>query len=440
MFPGSWPRPHYGWLVLAVSFVTQALTYGVWYSFSVFFVALLADFGWSRASASGVFSVFVIVTAASGPLVGKLIDRLGARWIIPLGGILLAGGLALSARMAELWQFYVFYGLVAGLGVGICGWIAQITMLVRWFPRSMGAVTGISSSGVGVGIFVLIPEMQHIIDTVGWRSAYDVLALAVLLGIVPANLLLARNPTAREFGAIVAGGGRRGRAAPESALIVDRAWASQEWTVARALRTSRFWLLFGAALCGSFAQQLVLVHQVAYFADLGFPVAVGALVVGLIGIASVFGKVTWGALSDRWGRELAFSLGTATVMSSAVTLLVAGVWPTPWMPYLFGLLIGVGYAVSAPLSSGTATDLFKGPNFGSIFGTLGAANGIGSAVGPWFAGLVFDLTGSYQEAFLVGLVGCAVAIVAYWVAAPRRVRRVPGSVRARALPQAGGSP
>lgn len=427
-FSRARPRPHYGWVVLALSFITQGLTYTVWYCFSLFFVPLLGEYGWSRANTAGVFSTFVIVNALSGPLVGGLIDRLGARLVVPIGAVLMAVGLALCGRLTDLWQFYLFFGLLVGLGLGICGWIAQAALLAPWFPRSMGSATGLSSAGTGVAMFLLVPQIQQVIEAVGWRFAFDALAAIVLLGIAPANLLLQRRPRSGELETMLAGPGRE-RASAEEGQIVDREWVKQEWTLARAVSTPRFWMLFCGSMGGTLAIQLQLVHQVAYFVDLGFSLAVGAAVVGLLGIASTFAKITWGALSDRLGREMTYSLGMLWVMSSISLLLLAGISPAPWIPYAFGVVMGIGYAVSAPLVPSTTADLFKGPNYGAIFGAMGFANGMGSASGPWIAGLIFDLTGSYRAAFVLALCTCTVGIVGYWVAAPRRVRLVPGKVR-----------
>ena len=150
-------------------------------------------------------------------------------------------------------------------------------------------------------------------------------------------------------------------------------------------------------VAGSFATQTLLVHQVAYLVDHGVPALAAASVVGVVGLASVAGKTGWGVLSDRFGRELAYTLAFACVLASVGALAVAGAWPGPVLPYVYAVLIGLGYAATAPLTPAVASDLFGGPHFPRIFGVLHATNSFGGAVGVWTAGYIFDVTGSYAS-------------------------------------------
>jgi MFS family permease len=171
---------------------------------------------------------------------------------------------------------------------------------------------------------------------------------------------------------------------------------------------------------GSFATQTLLVHQVAYLVDHGVSALAAASVVGVVGLASVAGKTGWGALSDRFGRELAYTLAFACVLASVGALVVAGARPSPVLPYVYAVLIGLGYAATAPLTPAVASDLFGGPRFPRIFGVLHATNSFGGAVGVWTAGYIFDVTGSYALGLWVTALTAVCAPALLWVAAPRR--------------------
>ncbi|RLB33184.1 MAG: MFS transporter, partial [Deltaproteobacteria bacterium] len=151
------PRLFYGWIVVGVSFVTLAFGFGVWYSFSVFFLAVIKDFGWSRAAASSIFSVFVITQATMGLLAGYLQDRFGPRIVIPFGTLILALALALTSRAQSLWYFYVCYGVFAGASMSLLGFGSHSAFLPQWFERKRGLATGIAMSGIGFGMLLIVP-------------------------------------------------------------------------------------------------------------------------------------------------------------------------------------------------------------------------------------------------------------------------------------------
>ena len=150
----------FGWIIVGVSFITLSLTYGVWYSFSVFFVALLNEFGWSRSIAAGAFSLCMIIHNLVGPFVGGMVDRLGARRVILLGSSFLGIGLALCSFTQTWWQFYLFFGVITAIGIGTTGWVPNVTLIQQWFKGNKGLAIGIISSGIGIGIVVCIPTVQ----------------------------------------------------------------------------------------------------------------------------------------------------------------------------------------------------------------------------------------------------------------------------------------
>jgi len=198
------------------------------------------------------------------------------------------------------------------------------------------------------------------------------------------------------------------------------------WTLRTVVRTWRFWATGAVFFAGSAATQMLLVHQVAYLVDHGVSGLIAATVVGLVGIASIVGKAGWGALSDRIGREPTYTLAFGCVAASVAVLALAGAHPRGLLPYGYATLIGIGYAVTAPLTPAIASDLFGGPRFARIFGTLHFTNSLGGALGAWVAGWIFDATASYALALPIAAAMALLAPGLLWVVAPRRPNPPPG--------------
>ena len=404
------------WRVVAATFVTLGLSYGFWYAYSVFLVAFLTEFGWSRSLVAGAFSLLVVVHGVSGPVLGWLVERFGPRAVIASGGAVLAGSLLLGAHINAVWQLYVVIGILAALGVSAAGWVPSVVLIRAWFPTRVGTALGFSSAGIGVGIFALVPFTQLLIDWFGWRWAMRALAILVLVWIVPATLLLVRDA--------------RGAVRPSASVATAGPAAvdpRRYWTVRTAVRTWRFWALGIVFFAGSAATQMLLVHQVAYLVDHGVSALLGATLVGIVGIASVAGKTGWGTMSDRVGREPTYTLAFACVAASVGMLALAGAYPGTPLPYLYALLIGLGYAVTAPLTPAIASDLFGGPRFARIFGVLHFTNSLGGAFGAWVAGAIFDATRSYTLALPIAAGMALLAPGLLWFVAPRRPNPPPRS-------------
>lgn len=366
------------------------------------------------------------MSALAGPLTGGLIDRLGPRRVLPLGAALLALGTALCALIQELWQFYLCYGVIAGLGLAATGWVPNNAVLSRWFVRRLGAAAGTASTGVGAGIFFVVPQIHVVVELLGWRAGFLLLAGLVGVVLIPLNLLFQRA-SPRELGLEPDGGAapaQRGRGPSRRRVVVDPAWANRLWTLGAAVRTRRFWLLFAGLGAASFAQQLLVVHQVAYLVDAGRPRDLAAAAAGLYGAFAIPAKIIWGSASDRYGREVAFAVGTVAYVMAFPTLEVVARGGDPLWLLLYALLVGIGFGTIGPIAPGMVADLFTGPSYGLIFGAIAIATGAGGALGAWFAGWIFDVTRQYQAAFASAIAAAAFAIIACWLAAPRKVRAV----------------
>ena len=160
----SEPPTRRGWIVLATTFVTLVVTYGAWYSYAVFLVALLGEFAWSRSLVSGAFSMFVLIHGMFAPIVGALLRRVGPRVVISAGSVVMAAGLWVTAATTAWWQLYLGFGGIAAVGMSMTAWVPSVVLISGWFPHRVATAIGIVSAGIGVGIFGLVPLAQVLID------------------------------------------------------------------------------------------------------------------------------------------------------------------------------------------------------------------------------------------------------------------------------------
>jgi MFS family permease len=396
--PAASSPPSY--LALAVTVVTLALAYGVWYAYSVFLVALLREFGWSRSVLAGAFSVFTLVSGGAGPVLGALADRFGPRRLILIGGVLLAGSLWADSLVTRAWHLYVTFGLLTAVGVATAGWTPAVVLVQRQWKAHLGLALGIAGSGVGLGIFLVVPLCQALIDGFGWRWAFRTLAALSALWILPATYLAIRDtpPAPREPLA-------RADAGPP---------AGGEHSLERALANPSFRLIGLAVFLGSICSQTLHVHQAAFLVDHGLPAMTAASVISVVGAASILGKTGGGWISDHLSRELVYALGMIGMIVGVGVLWMVALAPSAWLALGYAVLFGVGYSVTAFIVPAMMSDRFRGPHFGSIFGATQVASALGSALGAWLAGRIFDATGSYAIAFTLAAAAAAVAALSVW--------------------------
>ncbi len=421
------PRFFYGWVIVALGFITLGAAFGVWYSFSVFILAIIQEFGWSRAATSSIFSLFVLSQALMNPLTGHLQDRYGPRLVIPVGALMLAVALALTSRAQTLWHFTLAYGLMGGIGVSLLGFASHAAFVPRWFERKRGLAVGITMAGIGFGMLFVIPLIEKAIAGYGWRSSYIYLAAAILLVVAPLNAIFARKrPQDLNLWPDGDPGGADGIQPPLSKWhlqIVDPAWAHEAWTLPKALRTRRFWFLTAAFFFLAFAYQGTLLHSVSAMVDNGLERKHAAYFFGILGIAGSTGKIVLGYLSDLYGRERISTLGVFLAIVGIVCLINAGSAPS-LLPFLFALAFGLGYGAAAPLLPSVCADIFLGNSFGLIFAAVAIGGGAGGASGSFMAGWLRDVSGNYAIPLSVFVGSLLTACLLLWLASPGKVRRM----------------
>jgi MFS family permease len=358
-------------------------------------------------------------------------DRRGPRVVMELGIGLMTIGLLLAPLVRQPWHLYATLGVLVGGGSVCLGYTGQALFLPNWFVRRRGLAISVAYSGVGVGSIILLPWVQTLIGTVGWRSACWALGILLLVVLAPLNLLLARRP--EDLGLEPDGdrAGRAGGGGRKVDSVVDAVWAAVDWTLARAMRTARFWWLVVGFFWALFAWYAVQVHQTRYLVEIGFSPTYAAWALGFVSLAGIPGQIALGHISDRIGREWVWTVGNLGFALCYLALLALEHGPTPALLYFMVISQGLlGYGLTSVIGAIPA-EIFQGRHYGTIFGTLMLASIAGGAAGPWATGVVHDVTGSYTLAFWIAIAGCVFSAVAIWLAAPRKVRAVAGRVAAR---------
>ncbi|MEH2483070.1 MFS family permease [Nitrobacteraceae bacterium AZCC 2146] len=428
----------YGWIIVAITFVTMAIGVNARTSFSLFFPPILKEFGWDRGVTAGAFSFGFLISAVMSPLMGKLMDRAGPRAVMELGVGLMAAGLLLAPLTTQPWHLYLTIGVLVGAGSICLGYSGQSLFLPNWFSRKRGLAVGVAFAGVGIGSITVLPWVQLMIEQTGWRTACTAMGIVVLVVLVPINLLLRKRP--QDMGLLPDGDQAPTASVKPVSNVVDPVWASVDWTLARAVRTARFWWLALGLFGGLYSWYAVQVHQTKYLLDIGFSPSVAAWALGMVSLFGVPGQIFLGHLSDRIGREWIWSvsgLGFAICFAALIALQYA---PSLVLVYVMVISQGLlGYGVTSIMGAVVA-EIFQGEHFGSIFGTLMLAALAGGAAGPFVTGALHDHYGTYTLAFSIGIAVSLAAAAAIWMASPGKVRAVAGRLHhahgARPLEQA----
>ncbi len=398
--------------MVVISFVTIALAYGVNFSFSVFFVPILEEFKWSRGSIAAAFSLSSFIIGVGSWPAGRLVDRFGPRKIMMAGAIVLALATMASSLIQEIWHLYFLGGILAGLGICGLGGIPNSVLISNWFVRNRGSMVGIAFSGMGIGILAVSPSAQYLIFSLGWRMAYLVFGLAVLLLLLPLGFFLEDHPKRSRMTM----GAGKGNGHPQAEYSKNQ-W---DWTLKGVMKTFPFWALFVSNFILPLGVFPVAIHQVAYIIDLGYSRLLAAFIFGAMGLLSAAGRPLFGILSDRIGREQAVTLSFICSIGGVLILIFLPALQSPFWLYLYALLFGLGFGSRGPIMAAMIADRFPGRHFGSIYGFINVGNGVGGALGPWLGGFLYDLTGSYRIPFSLCIPALVMANIFFWIAARHR--------------------
>lgn len=390
--------------VVGLCFLLNALARGLGETFAVFYAEFLAEFGWRRGEVSSIYSVFMVGIGVGGPLIGAAFDRLGGR-VVYVGGLVSYGlGFLIASRMQELWQAWLGLGVLVGLGAAATGMTPATGVLARWFDRRLGTATGVAYAGLAAGAMVLAPLSRVLIDTGGWRWAYQSFGLA-MLGLAAVILILPWKRIGQ--GAVV-------RLSPRPTPFELR------W---KYLASAPFWGMFTVFFSASAATYAVQVQAVVYLTEAGYIPLVASFIFGLTSFVALVGIVTSGWLADRFGRR---AIATATFSGSIVGVLalaaLGATGPNLLLLAVFLLGFGGGLGSRGPIVSSLVARLFPG-QVGAVFGAIMIGMGLGGAFGAWLAGWLYEVTGGYLAGFSVVIVGMVIGMAQFWLIPELRTGR-----------------
>lgn len=382
---------YYGWFVVAVCFLLAMMTMGVIYSFSVFFGYILATFEQSHANTSIVFGLQSIVTFGGAAVLGIVIDRYGARRLLPVAGVLVVSGLVGASRLGSFHGVAVSYGVVAAAGFAIT-YVVAFASVPRWFERRRGMATGIATTGSGVGILAMPPFASVLINEFGWRNAYLGLAgmflLVLLVGILvirdrPGDLDLAPST---EFEDGIPSSDTRG-------------WRQQLDEIRAIVTTRAFQFVILGFFFAYVPTYVLLVYLVEFTATVGVARRVGVLGISIIGAMNIGGKLLAGPVADRTGTARTI---TACAGLMGVATMSLAVLHVPWSILGLAFVFGLGYGGISALLSPIIADLFGTLDLNALFGVSSIAFAIAGSVVPYLVGFTYDSTGTYLPALMVG--------------------------------------
>lgn len=385
--PRREPSYFYGYTIVVVGFLAMALVFSVHYAFGVFFKPISSEFGWTRAMTAGAFSLVWISQGALSIVMGGLNDRFGPRVVLTVCSVLIGGGYLLISQIGALWELYLFYGVI--VGAGLSGTFVPLTSTTaRWFLARRGTMTGIVTSGIGVGTLLGPNIANWLIRVYDWRRSYEVLGSVVLIGVLICAQFLRRDP--EQVGAKIYGETGEGRSQSRS--------GARGLSIREAYGTRQFWIASLMYFCYGYTLTAILLHLAPHATDLGISASKAASMVAVLGGGSILGKVVLGIAADKVGSKNVYVLSFILMVASLIWLTVI---TQTWALYLFSLVFGSAYGGLATAHSPLIAWLFGMRQHGLIFGVLFNGWTLGCAVGPIIAGYIFDRFHSYQIAFVI---------------------------------------
>jgi MFS transporter, OFA family, oxalate/formate antiporter len=393
-----------GWAVVAGAFAVMFVTFGTAYSFSAFFASLQQAFAASRGDIAFSFSIAVPLYYLIGAVSGPLADRFGSRTTCLLGVVVAGLGLIFAATATALWQLYVGFGLGLGIGIGF-SFVPSIAAVQRWHVRRRGFASGIAVSGIGFGTLVMPPVAALLIGSTGWRGAWSILGLSIIVIGGAATLFIDNTP--ERHGALPDGGviglGTNVHAGPVAGHRLRQAVTSRA-----------FILLYLSLVVIWIGASIPFVHLVPYAEDHGLSHGTAVTIFGLVGIGSIAGRFLLGGIADRIGPRWLLAAVFAGVALMQLWWLAA---ISAWQLAVFAFTFGVCYGGFVALYPALTVDYFGGRNASGIIGVLYTGGAVGSFLGPKLAGDAFDRFGSYTISIAVGA-ACALLAVVFVIAAP----------------------
>jgi len=389
---------HYGWTLVIASSCIGFMISIIIFTFGIFLKPIAMEFDAGRATISNALSLSLLLGGIFGIGLGRLTDRYGPRILTTFGGMLTGIGFLLMWQVDSVWQIYLFYGVLMAVGLTTFE-VTILSTIPRWFRKRRGVALSIAHVGYGLGGVVMAPVAQWLISSYGWRQAFLILGVAILIIIIPLAQLMKYSP--QRIGLKPYG---------ESETTEDKqssASATGGLSFTQSIKTGPFWIFASILFCFFFYNLLVTTHIAPHATDIGISAATAASIIAVIAGTGIIGKLLIGFIADKIGYRLALSICLIGATISLLGFLFAeGIW----MFYLFAVIFGISYGGVITLPAAVAAELFGLKNLGVILATLILFGTVGGALGPPIGGDIFDTTGGYGLAFLICVIVSALAI------------------------------
>lgn len=398
---------HYGWVVVAVTFLTMLATAGALGSAGVMIDPLKAEFGWSTAEISSAFAIRLALFGLMGPFAAALMNRFGLKPVVLTALSLIIAAFAASLAMTSLWQFRLLWGVVAGIGTGMTALVLGATVATRWFVARRGLVVGLFAASSASGQLVFLPLLASLATSHGWRAAILLMICVLAAAFVLVALAMRDHPADLGLAPF-------GSATPVPRPVTGQGFGSLLWSPVAALleasRSSTFWVLaLTFFVCGLSTNGLIQTHWISLCGDFGMVPVTAASVLAVIGLFDLIGTVGSGWLSDRYdNRWLLFwfyglrGLSLLFLPSSDFSLVALSV---------FGIFYGLDWVATVPPTVKLAADRFGAAKAGLVFGWVFAAHQLGAAVAAFGAGAARTEFQTYLPALYAAGAFCLVASV-----------------------------
>lgn len=371
----TWRTPA---MVLACGGLALTVALGIRHNFGLYLQPMTMDLGIGREAFSFAIAVQNLVYGLSQPFTGMIADKFGSARVLIGGALLYALGLVLMSVSSSGWALDLSAGLLIGIALGCTGFSIVYGAIGRAFPsEKRTAALGIAGAAGSFGQFVMLPYGQVLISSVGWHNALLILAVTVLL-IVPLSSALVENRTKQAHGF-------HGQSIPEA---LREAFGHRGYVL----------LCLGYTVCG-FQLMFISVHFPAYLLDQHMSPATGMTALALIGLFNIFGSYTWGWLGGRHAKKNLLSLLYFT-RAVAIALFISAPL-TPWSVYVFAATIGFLWLGTVPLTNGLIAQVFGVKYLSTLGGSAFLFHQVGSFLGVWMAGYLFDTTGSYTVMWIL---------------------------------------
>ncbi|WP_179131491.1 MFS transporter, partial [Candidatus Entotheonella palauensis] len=388
--------------ILSACFVILFFNSGARIAFSVLFNPMVTELEWNRGTISSAFFLHMTVFALSLIVVGRFYDRHGPKWVIIIATLFLTAGYTLTAWIDQLWQFYLAYGVLAAIGIGGTSVPLVASLMSKWFHKWRGFAISLTLCGNALGQFILVPLLTQFLHYYDWRTAYLAIGGVVLMiNLTLAITIIRSDPEAM---GLTPFGYDEEETSPEG----SSSQTTRDYTLAEALRTRSLWLfLIAMFVCGG-GDFLISTHLIPWVTDYGVSMETAGHMLAWYGLLSMVGLLVVGPASDLIGNKVPIAL-------TFLIRIILFVWvlrmQTPAVFYTFALAFGFTHLMTAPLTPTLVGKLYGFSHIGVIAGLVTTVHHLSGGFWTYVGGLSFDLTGSYQPAFIISAIMALVALV-----------------------------